>query len=136
MFRVVLDSNVYISAFCFTKESPPADVYTLALKGGFELWTSAKILLELADKLQNKFDWESSQVEKVIKQIGRHAHLANSTRNFNVVAADSSDNRILECAFEADAHFIITGDKHLLNLKKFKKTAIISPGEFISLLRP
>lgn len=135
MFRVVLDSNVFISALCFTKNSPPASIYTLALRGEFELWTSTAILLEIADKLQNKFDWKSSQVERVIKQIARHSTLSEPNQTLNVITADPSDNRILECATAADAHFIVSGDKHLLNLKKFRDITITSPIAFVAIFK-
>ncbi len=135
MFRVVLDTNVYISAFCFTKSTPPTNVYILALQGRFELWISTKILLELADKLQNKFAWAPPQVERVIKQIARHAHLAEPNQQIKVIDADPSDNMILECALAADAHFIVSGDKHLLALKKFENTTIMTPSDFIVLFR-
>lgn len=135
MFRVVLDTNVYISAFCFTKSTPPTNIYILALQGRFELWTSTKILFELADKLQNKFAWAPAQVERVVKQIARHAHLAEPKQKISVIDADPSDNRVLECAVAADAHFIASGDKHLLALKKFKDIAIMKPSDFIVLFK-
>lgn len=38
---------------------------------------------------------------------------------------------VLECAMEEKAHYIITGDRHLLNLKQFGKTAILTASEFL-----
>ena len=43
------------------------------------------------------------------------------------------DNRILECAVEAQEDVIVTGDKHLLKLKKYKGINIITLAEFLEI---
>jgi len=48
--------------------------------------------------------------------------------------ADEPDNRILECTLEANADFIVTGEKHLLSLKHFQNIKIISLSSFIEIL--
>ena len=48
----------------------------------------------------------------------------------HVVNEDAEDNKILECALAAGADIIVSGDKHLLKLGKFRKTRIITPREF------
>jgi hypothetical protein len=48
--------------------------------------------------------------------------------------ADDPDNRILECAKAGGANFIISGDKHLLNLKNYQGIKIVTPGEFLESL--
>jgi len=39
----------------------------------------------------------------------------------NVISEDPSDNRIIECALEVKADLIVSGDRHLLALKEFKR---------------
>jgi predicted nucleic acid-binding protein len=46
------------------------------------------------------------------------------------IIEDVEDNRILECAVAAGADIIVSGDKHLLELGKFKKTKIVTPRVF------
>ena len=48
-----------------------------------------------------------------------------------VIQKDPSDNMFLECAQETSAHYLISGDTHLLKLSFFKNTLIISPGNFL-----
>ena len=48
----------------------------------------------------------------------------------NSINEDSEDNKILECALASGADIIVSGDKHLLKLGKYKKTTILSPREF------
>lgn len=47
------------------------------------------------------------------------------------VSADRTDDKVIECAVSARADVIISGDKHLLNLKKYRTIPIIKPAEFI-----
>jgi putative PIN family toxin of toxin-antitoxin system len=53
----------------------------------------------------------------------------------NAVPADPDDNRILECAVEAQAQVIVSGDHHLLTLQKYKSIQILTPRQFLELLR-
>ncbi len=48
------------------------------------------------------------------------------TRTVNLVQDDPSDNRVLECAYAADADFIVTGDDHLLKLRQFDGIPILT----------
>ncbi len=45
---------------------------------------------------------------------------------------DRDDNRVLEAAVEGDCDFIITGDRDLLELCKYKKIKIITPAQFLA----
>jgi predicted nucleic acid-binding protein len=48
----------------------------------------------------------------------------------HVIEEDEEDNKILECALASRADVIISGDKHLLELGKSKKSKILTPREF------
>jgi predicted nucleic acid-binding protein len=52
------------------------------------------------------------------------------------VAIDPDDNKVLEAALEANADFIVSGDKHLLNLKEFKGVRILTAKEFLDKFFP
>ena len=59
--------------------------------------------------------------------------LIKPTKEITAVKRDSSDNRILECALEAKADYIVSGDiKHLQSLKNFQGIPILSPAKFLS----
>lgn len=47
------------------------------------------------------------------------------------IKGDDSDNRILECALDSNASYIVSGDSHLLKLKEFKRIKIVSASEFL-----
>jgi hypothetical protein len=47
------------------------------------------------------------------------------------ICKDERDNRVLECAKDGDADYIISGDGHLLELESFKKVRILQVNEFL-----
>ncbi len=51
------------------------------------------------------------------------------------VLSDNPDNRILECALEARADLGVTGDRHLLKLRKFQGIPIIRLADFLRMFR-
>ena len=60
--------------------------------------------------------------------------LVNPKEKVNVVKDDPSDNILIECALESNSKYIITSDKHLLNIKEYKGIRIIKPEETRAIL--
>jgi len=44
------------------------------------------------------------------------------------------DNKFLECAIEAKVDYIISGDPHLLDMKKYKTVKIVTASEFLDVI--
>jgi uncharacterized protein len=129
MQKVVFDTNVYISAFIF-QGCKAEKAYLLAVEGGIELYTSVDILTETAKKLREKFLWDDENITAALKHISRVATVLKPKRKMHLLD-DEPDNRILECAGEADADLIVTGDKHLLALKEYKNAGITRVAQFL-----
>jgi predicted nucleic acid-binding protein len=49
----------------------------------------------------------------------------------DIITADPPDNRILECAEAGRADYIVSGDKHLLDLGQYGETPIVKVAEFL-----
>jgi len=45
---------------------------------------------------------------------------------------DDADNRILECAVAARADYLVTGDRHLLDVGHYFRTVIVTARQFLS----
>lgn len=132
MFTAVADTNIYVSAFNF--KGTPAQVLEGAQEGRFRIAISDEILNEISRVLQRKFLWQGIKLAQVRPTILAFAELVEPQQRIDAVADDPDDNAILECAVEAGAEYIISGDSHLRNLKSFRSIRILSAREFISVL--
>jgi len=132
MTKVVLDINVFISSLFW--EGVPCQIFKKVLKGEILNFTSLQILEELKEKLSDGFKLPFEKVKEFLEIIVFTSQIVYPKKKLNVVKKDSSDNKIIECALEARASFIISGDRHLLELKKYRGIKIISPRGFLSLL--
>jgi len=132
--RAVLDTNVYLAAILFGGK--PGEVFLFAKDEEIDLCVSTAILAELAAKLTDKFHWPAGRVRYVIKEIGETASVVKPQKRIEAVPGDESDNRILECAVESKADYIVSGDKrHLLPLKEYEGIKIVSPAQFHKRIR-
>lgn len=128
MSRVVLDTNVYISAYGFGGK--PAAVMRAAILGEFELVVSPAILAEVAEKLATVLDFDREHVEEVVRQIARISIIVRPEARLRVVA-DDADNRILEAAIASGAQIIVSGDRHLLELGTWEGIRVARVAEFL-----
>jgi putative PIN family toxin of toxin-antitoxin system len=128
MIRVVLDSNVYISALLFG--GTPRAVVELAQLREFELFVSEPLIDEIEEVLKAKFHWTESLVRRAAATTWRTATVVKAEIELDD-CADPDDNRILECALFARADFIVTGDRHLLRLHPYRGIQILRPREFL-----
>jgi putative PIN family toxin of toxin-antitoxin system len=127
--KVVFDTNVFISAFIVTA-SQAERAFLLARQRRFELCTSVAILTETARKLREKFDQSDEDIKDALKMISRAADVLKPSIRLNVLK-DAPDNRILECAVQARADLVVTGDRHLLRLRKFQDIPILRLVDFL-----
>jgi uncharacterized protein len=134
MLRVVFDTNVYISAFT-SPGSKGEDAYLLAVRGKVDLFTSVSILMELAKRLQEKFRWEDTKIQSVLRHISRVATVIKPSARITLLK-DDPDNRILECVKDSKANLIVTGDKHLLTLRDFEGIGITRISGLLYIFKP
>ena len=83
-------------------------------------------------KFSKKLEGKEYTIEKAIAKIALISTLIEPNININKIKEDLADNRVLECAISCKADFIVSGDKHLLNLKEYEGIKIIKAAEFIS----
>ena len=131
--HVVVDSNIFISAFHFGGN--PERILTLANHGVIKLFISEFILDEVKRILLDKFNWSKQQVQKfAIKPMLEIATLIEPDINLDVIPEDEDDNHIISCAVSAKADFLVSGDKHILRLKKYKTIKIVNSSDFLEIL--
>lgn len=131
--RAVADTNVYISALNFGGTAD--EVLTLGRAQAIQLFISPSILQEVEGVLLSKFRWSAARTRQAIAGIREFAQLVQPKESVHVIKDDEPDNRVLECALEARADVLVTGDRHLRQLGTFRGIPILSPGEFLDVHR-
>ncbi len=130
MISVVLDTNVFISAFVFGGN--PRRVVQLAETAAYTLVISRAIQDETERILLGKFRWGRAQVAQACSPVWDLAQMV-APKSVVTAADDPDDNRILECALDAGAAVIVTGDQDLLRLNPYREVRIVPPAEFLRL---
>ena len=131
--RIVLDSNVILSAALF-RQSTPRQAFDKASVSG-QILISNQILGELQDVFSRpKFDkYSSKQVRNEF--LNDFLTVVENVEIVQKIAAcrDRKDDKFLELAVNGNANYIITGDQDLLVLHPFQNIAIISVSDYLSL---
>ena len=133
MIRVVLDTNILISAILFGGK--PRQVLERVIRGEIRLCMSEAILEELKGVLRrSKFSYSIEAIQVILTELISLSDFVNPSKTIRVVPEDPDDNRILECAVEAKANYIITGDLHLLRLSRYQDIEVLNAGAFLEKL--
>ena len=127
--RVVLDTNVFI-AEALGGEFAEDIIDMIVTARGMAVVTSDEILIEIQQKLQEKFKWLQEDIDLYIGRIRRIAEVVETSEKISVVTRDPEDNKILECAISGSADLIVSLDQDLIKLKTFRGVAIIHPKTF------
>jgi hypothetical protein len=132
VIRVVLDTNVIISAL-LKEGSAPALVLSLVLEGHIQLCVTEEIFAEYKGVLsREKFQsLDQANVRKALLSIKRKSSWVSPSTRINVIKIDPEDNKFLECALEAKAHYLITGNRKHFPMAHYDKTRIMSPSDFL-----
>ena len=131
MLKVVLDTNVLISAILFGGK--PRQILEKAIRGEIRLCISEPILKEFSGVLRrSKFDYSPEMIQFILTELTGIADFVNPSETIDVVLEDPDDNRILECAVEAGANYIITGDFHLLKLRWYRNIGVVNVVGFLT----
>lgn len=129
--RVLLDTNVLISAFLFG--GVPRQILLLAGVGTYDLVTTASIVMEFERVLLEKFGFRATLVTALRTEVESTTTLAPTTDRPGVLD-DPVDDEILAAAVAGNTDFIVSGDRHLLRLESYEGIDVLTPREFIEWL--
>ena len=133
MTKVVLDTNILISGLVFGGK--PRQVLEAAIKGKIQLVLTDEIIEETKKVLEGKkFQYPKEITDLITNELETLADIVKPKERIMAIEKDPEDNRILECARQAQADYIVSGDVHLLEIKEFQGTRILAPGEFLEIL--
>ena len=128
--RVVLDTNVILSAILFGGK--PRQIIEAALAGTIKIYASETIISELKSVLgRPKFGLDPQMIESIVVEFSSLVEWVQPRIHVDVIKEDPSDNQVLDCALEAEAEYVISGDDHLLQLERCGKILILNPDSFL-----
>ncbi len=134
MRYIVLDTNCLLQAL--PSNSPFHKIWTEVLEGRICLCANTDILEEYEEILAIKTTPEIAR--NIVEAIANLSTTVfqNTYVHFELLPADSDDNKFVDCAVASDAEYIVTNDKHFNPLKEipWPKVEIIKIAEFIKLI--
>lgn len=130
---IVCDTNVLVSA-SISPGGTSDEVLRQVLQGNCQMETSWPLLKELSRVLREKIRVPEKEVREFCKLVRENSQIFVPKESVLEILQDPADNRVLECAIEARANYIISGDeKHLQPLGEFRGIPIVSPREFLEI---
>jgi uncharacterized protein len=126
--KAVFDTNVLVAAF--VTEGVCAKLLGRARRKQLNLVISPFILKEFENVLLKKFSASKEQIRTAAKLISEGAQIVSHASMVSGICRDPDDDQILSCALSAKAHYLVTGDFDLLELKEFHGIRILTPGAF------
>ena len=139
MLRAVLDTNIFISSL-LNKKGAPARLLDLWKDGRYLLLSSPAIISEIKavlelPRIKAKYSLDDFDIRKLLNLLEKDALLVPGLADVgNAIPDDPDDHIFLSCALEAGADVIVSGDRHLLDLKKFRGITVLPVKEFIELI--
>lgn len=130
--RAVIDTNVLISATFWTGK--PKQLLNKVRRREITFLTSQILLNELKEVLVREdkpFRLLEEEAERVVTAMRNLAEIVQIHSRVTV-SRDEDDNRVLECAIDGQAEWIISGDPHLLELQSFQGIKIVTVADFLS----
>jgi putative PIN family toxin of toxin-antitoxin system len=140
MVTAILDTNVFIRAI-LRPSSPSARVVDAYLDGRFQFILSQAVLQELLTvlllpEIREVHGWSDDAILRFVMNLPAGAVLYPGQAQVAAsVPSDITDVKFLSLADEADADYLVTKDgRHLLRLKKYRQTRIVTPAQFLAVL--
>jgi len=131
--KIVFDTNVLISATLWDN-SVCHKLLIKLIEMDKEIIISFDILNEYKKVLIRDFKYNLNEINDIFAGLSEAFKIIEPNIKIDVVKDDIDDNKILECAISSNAEFILTYDRHLLNIKKYKSIRIVKPEEFLKLI--
>ena len=116
MARLVLDTNSLIQ--CIARQSRFHELWLSFLDGRHTMCVSTEILEEYTEILEEKTSAAFAQLALDVITNNPYTEFITPWYHFNVITADPDDNKFVDCAVAANAHFIVTEDHHYKELEK------------------
>jgi len=131
---IVLDTNVLLVSI--SSKSPYHSIFKKLIGGAYDLGVTTDILMEYEQIIGRKFNSEVAKDTIRTLLALPNVKKINVYYNWNLIEADSDDNKFVDCAVSSNATGIVTQDKHFNVLRDidYPNITLISIADFKSSL--
>ena len=131
--RVVIDTNVMVSALLF--KGSLSKIVDHSKEGKFTPLLSKETFNEFKAVLEYpKFSLTAQEIKAIIEEeVLPFFEIVEAPGKIGKICRDSDDDKFIVCAVSGAADFIVSGDRDLLDIGKYKSVKIISPSEFLKM---
>ena len=131
--QTVMDTNVLISGILW--RGVPFQLLRWAEERHLRIYTSLEILAEVYrvlhyPKFQQYIDNQQASPGELFAKIASLCTVVQVDQVVKGVCSDADDEKFLSCALAANVAVLVSGDKHLLDLKKYRSIHILTAREF------
>ena len=140
MLRVVIDTNILVSAL-LSKKGAPSQILDVWRERKFLVVTSEAAILEVERvldelKTRGKYALSDDDSAEVLNLLRKDALLVpGDVDTRGSIPEDPDDEKFLSIALEGEAKIIISGDRHLLDLGKYQGITIQTARQFLDSLQ-
>ena len=136
MLKVVLDTNQFVSAL-ISKQGPPAQLVQAWRERVYLLAMSKPLQKELErvlgyERLRRAYDIPHAEIHALFALIEHEAIMVPDPPSLTVIVEDPDDNHVLACAVAVEADYIVSGDQHLLGLRRYEGIEIVTARHFLT----
>jgi putative PIN family toxin of toxin-antitoxin system len=131
--RLVLDTNVLVAALLFT--GPPSRLVSLWRERRIGILLSKAVFIEYLRVLAYpKFKLSGEEIKALVEEyVLPFAEMVTVVETPAIIREDPADDAFLALAAAGRARYIVSGDKHLLALREYRRVKIVTPREFLDL---
>jgi len=137
--QVVIDTNVLISGMLW--RGIPYQLLTWAEQGKLRVYSSLDILTEVDrvlhyPKFQQYLDQQRTSSRELFEKIESLCTVVYVDQHVTGVCSDAADEKFLSCALAAGVGVIVSGDRHLLDIKQYRSIRIVTAQDFYGEISP
>jgi uncharacterized protein len=107
---VVIDCNIFVMSL--TSRSPYHLIYQSLITGKFNLAVSVDIMLEYEEIIQQKYSIATAHALITLLSELSNVHYIHASYQWQLIEADTDDNKYCDCAIAGQAAYIVTEDRH------------------------
>lgn len=111
-------------------------ILDLVRAGVIQLVMSKEILDEFQKVIaRGKFGFGSALIIEITALVIEIAEIIVPQYRLDIVPDDPSDNKFIECAIDGNVGYVISGDRHLLNIGTYRGVKILKAKDFLDITR-